>query len=134
MDEWHEYQEKKNGEIIYRELSYQIMQAVFEVHNTLGPGFVESVYEEALAHEFDLRHIPFERQKEITVYYKQHVVGRHRLDLVVEDKIILELKAVSTLTDVFKQQVLSYLKATGLKLAILINFGTTRVEYTRIVN
>lgn len=134
MDEWHEYQEKKNGEIIYRDLSYQIMQAVFEVHNTLGPGFVESVYEEALAHEFDLRHIPFERQKEITVYYKQHVVGRHRLDLVVEDKIILELKAVSTLTDVFKQQVLSYLKTTGLKLAILINFGTTRVEYTRIVN
>lgn len=110
------------------------MQAVFEVHNTLGPGFVESVYEEALACELEIRQIPFERQKEITVNYKGREVGLHRLDLVIDGKIILELKAVSALTDVFKQQILSYLKATGLKLGILINFGTRRVEYIRIVN
>jgi len=124
----------QKGEIIYRELSYKIMQAVFEVHNTLGPGFMESIYEEALAHELELRHIPFERQKEIVVKYKEQIIGNHRLDLIVEDKIILELKAVAKLTDVFKQQTISYLKATNLKLGILINFGSSKVEYIRIVN
>ena len=123
----------KGDKVIYRELSYRVMKAVFEVHNMLGPGFAESVYEEALAYELELRGIPFERQKVVTVRYKGRVVGTHRLDLVVDGKIILELKAVSALTDVFKQQTLSYLKATGLRLGILINFGTPRVEYTRIV-
>lgn len=124
----------KSDRILYRDLSYQVMKAVFEVHNTLGPGFVESVYEEALAYELELHGIPLERQKTITVLYKGRVVGTHRLDLVVDGKIVLELKAISALSDVFKQQMLSYLKATGLKLGILINFGTPRVEYTRIVN
>ncbi len=110
------------------------MKAVFEVHNTLGPGFVESVYEEALAYELELREIPFERQKAVTVRYKGRVVGTHRLDFVVDGRIVLELKAVSALTDVFKHKTLSYLKATGLRLGILINFGTPRVEYTRVVN
>jgi GxxExxY protein len=124
----------KGNKVIYRKLSYRVMKAVFEVHNMLGPGFIEGVYEEALAYELELRGIPFERQKPVTVRYKERVVGTHRLDLVVDGKIILELKAASALTDVFKQQTLSYLKATGLKLGILINFGTPRVEYTRIVN
>lgn len=124
----------KDDKVIHRELSYKVMQAIFEVHNTLGPGFVESVYEEALVCELELRGIPFERQKVVTIRYKGRVVGTHRLDLVVDDKILLELKAVSALTDAFKQQTLSYLKATGLKLGILVNFGTPRVEYTRIVN
>lgn len=120
--------------MIYRELSYRVMEAVFEVHNTLGPGFVEGVYEEALAYELELRDIPFKRQETVTVTYKGRVIATHRLDLVVDDKILLELKAVSALTDVFKQQVLSYLKAASLRLGILINFGTPRVEYTRIVS
>ena len=124
----------KGDKVIHKELSYRVMQAAFEVHNTLGPGFVESVYEEALAYELELHGIPFEREKVVTVRYKERVVGTHRLDLVVDGKIILELKAISALTDVFKHQTLSYLKATGLKLGILINFGTPRVVYTRIVN
>ena len=123
----------KDDKVIHRELSYRVMQAVFEVHNMLGPGFVESIYEEALAYEFQLRGIPFHRQKVIKVHYKQRVVGTHRLDLIVDRKILLELKAVSLLTDVFKQQTLSYLKATGLKLGILINFGSSRIGYTRIL-
>lgn len=110
------------------------MEAVFEVHNTLGVGFIEKVYEEALAHELALRGIPFEQQKRVTISYKKQVVGKHRLDIVVDGKIVLELKAVSELTDVFKQRVLSYLKATELKLGILINFGTPSVQYIRIVN
>ena len=120
--------------IIYKDLSYKVMQAVFEVHNALGPGFREDVYEEALAYELELRGIPFERQKQVVVRYKGRSVGVHRLDLVVDGKIVLELKAVSALNDVFKQQTLSYLKASGLKLGILINFGTRRVDYTRIAN
>lgn len=110
------------------------MQAVFEVHNTLGPGFLEGVYEEALAYELELRAIPFERQKTVTVLYKGLTVGTHRLDLVVDGKILLELKAVSTLNDVFKQQTLSCLKSTGLRLGILINSGARRVGYVRIAN
>ena len=110
------------------------MQGVFEVHNTLGPGFAEKIYEQALCYELDLRGIPFKCQKTVEVIYKEKVIGTHRLDLVVDGKIILELKAVSGLTDVFKEQVLSYLKASGLRLGILINFGTPRAEYVRIVN
>lgn len=124
----------KDDKVIHRELSYQVMKAVFEVHNTLGPGFVESVYEEALPYELELREIPFERQKAVTVRYEGRVVGTHRLDFIVDGRIVLELKAVWAVTDVFKQQTLSYLKATGLRLGILINFGTPRVEYTRVVN
>ena len=124
----------RDRKIIYRELSYAVMQAVFEVHNTLGPGFLETVYEEALAYELELRGTPFERQKTVTVGYKGRTVGTHRLDLVVDGRVLLELKAASALNDVFRQQVLSYLKATGLELGILINFGTKRVEYTRIAN
>ena len=75
-----------------------------------------------------------ERQKEIIVKYKEKIVGNHRLDLVVEDKIIFELKAVTKLTDIFKQQTISYLKATNFKLGILINFGSRKVEYIRVVN
>jgi len=104
------------------------------VHNTFGPGFVESVDEETLAYELELRGIAFEHQKVVTAHYKERVVGTHRLDLVVDGRILLELKAVSALSDVFKQQTLSYLKATGLRPGILANFGTPRVEYTRIVN
>ena len=118
--------------ILYSELSYRIMKAAFEVHNTLGPGFLESIYEEALACEFGLRGISFERQRPVVVLYKGREIGVHRLDLVVEGQIILELKAVTALTDVFKQQVLSYLKATGLELGILLNFGASRVQSVRI--
>ncbi len=125
---------KKSSEILYSKLSYRVMEAVFEVHNTLGPGFIESVYDEALSYELGSRGIPFERQKSITVNYKGQVIGTHRLDLVIDGKIVLELKAVSELNDIFKQQLLSYLKASGLKLGILINFGTPRVGYVRIAN
>ena len=124
----------KGDKVIYRELSYRVMQAVFEVHSTLGPGFLEGVYEDALSYELDLHDIPFERQKTVTVSYKGRTVSTHRLDLVVGGKILLELKAAVALTDVFRQQTLSYLKSTGLKLGILISFGTRRVNHVRAAN
>ena len=120
--------------IIHREPSYQIMKAVFEVHNTLGPGYLEKVYEEALAVELELLNIPFERQKEITVIYKGRRVDQHRLDFVIDGRIVLELKSVSTLANVHKKQVLSYVKATDLRLGILVNFATLRVQSERIAN
>jgi GxxExxY protein len=119
--------------VVYKELSYQIMAAVFEVHNTLGFGFLEKVYERALLKELRLRGIPVEAQKEIKVFYKEDEIGAYFADLVVNGEILLELKAVEGLSNIHKAQVLNYLKATGLKLGLLINFGKERVEYERLV-
>jgi len=110
------------------------MQAVFEVHGILGPGFPEEKYERALCKEFRDRKISFERQKNAKLIYKDEDLGDFRLDIVVENKIILELKSISQMHEVFEAQVFSYLKATKLKLGILINFGKKKVEYKRIVN
>jgi GxxExxY protein len=103
------------------------------VHRTLGPGFLEAVYEAALAHEFTLRGISFERQKELPVYYKGQLVGHYVADFVVDGQIILELKAASSLTKVHEAQAHNYLAATGLRLAILINFGAESLQQKRIV-
>jgi GxxExxY protein len=121
-------------DVLYPELSYRIMEAVFEVHNQLGPGFSEEIYQNALVTELEIREIPFEIQKNVVVSYRGKPMGTYRLDLVVDSKIIIELKAVFSLNDLFKQQLASYLKATGLRLGILINFGIRRVEYVRVAN
>jgi GxxExxY protein len=110
------------------------MSAAFEVHNQRGPGFLENIYEEAMALELKAHDIEVERQKQIAVKYKDCVIGVHVLDTVVNNKIILEYKAVSDLAPIHEQQALSYLKATGLQLAIVINFSTPRVQYRRVVN
>lgn len=120
-------------DVVYKELSYQIMAAVFEVYNTLGFGFLEKVYERALLKELCLRNIQVEAQKEIKVFYKGDEIGTYFADLVVNDEILLELKAVESLNNIHKAQVLNYLKATGLKLGLLINFGRERVQYERLV-
>jgi GxxExxY protein len=121
-----------NKGLIYKDLSYKIMDIVFEVHNTLGPGFTENIYEETLAKEFNRRRMNFKRQKTIVVYYKNEKVGEYKLDMVVEEKIILELKAVSELNELFESQLISYLKASSMKLGIIINFGSKKVSYKRV--
>jgi GxxExxY protein len=120
--------------VLFPELSYQLMSIMFEVHNQLGPGFTEEIYEKAVVYELRCRGIAYEEQKPILVTYKGQPMGNYRLDLVIDENIILELKAVSSLNDQFKQQLLSYLKATDLRLGLLINFGSVRVEHLRIVN
>ncbi len=120
--------------IIEKELSYLIMQAAYEVHNELGPGFPESIYEEAMNRELTRRRVKLERQKEIKVYYKGEYIGEFQLDNVANERVILEYKAVSEIAQIHKQQALSYLKATGLELAIVINFGAERVQSHRVVN
>ena len=104
-------------------LTHAVIGAAIEVHRVLGPGLLESIYEEALCHEFGLRGIRCERQKPVDVVYKDIVIKGQRLDLLVEGALVVELKSVSTLPEVAMAQVLSYLRATGLKRALLINFG-----------
>ena len=101
--------------------------AAIEVHRHLGPGLLESIYEEALSIEFDLRNIPCQRQVDVDVTYKGHTIKGQRIDLLVDGQVVVELKAVARLPDVAQAQVLSYLKATRLKRALLINFGVPRL-------
>ena len=109
------------------ELTDKIIGAAIEVHRILGPGLLESIYEEALCIEMQLRGLTVERQKELDVIYKGHTIKGLRIDLLVEGTVIVELKSVSKLPDVATAQVLSYLKATGLKRALLINFGLSKL-------
>jgi GxxExxY protein len=118
-------------------MAHAVIGAAIEVHRHLGPGFLESLYEEALGVELQDRRIPFVRQKEITVLCKDREIGKHRIDLLVGDTLIVELKTVETLAEIHKAQVISYLKAMSLPLGLLINFnvpilknGIQRVVYT----
>ena len=104
-------------------LAERVIGAAIEVHRVLGPGYAENVYEEALCLELAARDVPFVRQPQVEVQYKGHAVGRARLDLLVADEIVVELKAVEALNDTFKAQVISYLRATGHELGLLINFN-----------
>jgi len=112
--------------IIEKELSYLIMQAAFEVYNELGSGFPESIYDTAMSRELTRQGIGLERQKEIDVYFKGEKIGQFVLDSIANERVILEYKAVSEIAGIHKQQAVSYLKATGLELAIVINFGAER--------
>ena len=118
-----------------KELTEKIIAAAIEVHRTLGPGFTEDVYEEALAHELDLRSIAFARQLEIDVAYKTIIAHKYRLDFAVEEKVIVELKAVNELRELHTAQVLAYLKASGFQVGLLLNFnvGMMRDGIRRIV-
>ncbi|WP_448382798.1 GxxExxY protein [Desulfosoma sp.] len=120
-------------DLLYKELSYAVIGAAMEVHRILGPGFLEAVYQAALTHELTLRHIGFEPFKRLPVYYKGVLVGDYEADFVVEGRIILEIKAVSTLHPKHQAQALNYLKATGFRLAILLNFGADSLQHQRVV-
>jgi len=105
------------------ELAHTVIGAAIEVHRILGPGYLESVYEEALCSELTAHKIRYERQKPFVVLYKDLKVGEGRLDILVEKRLIVELKAVSQLNDVHLAQVLAYLKGNDLQLGLLINFN-----------
>ena len=106
----------------------EVIGAAIEVHRNLGPGFIESVYEYALCHELELRDIPYERQKEILVPYKDITISGQRLDLLVDGRLILELKAVEEISKVHEAQILSYLKSTGIRIGLIINFNVKHVK------
>jgi GxxExxY protein len=118
-----------------QELTRRIIEAAIQVHRNLGPGYLESIYHNALTHEFSSRGIPFEREKVIPVTYKGVIVGEHRLDSLVADRVVIELKAVSGFHQAFRAQAISYLKATSLKVGLILNFGmpTMKEGITRVV-
>lgn len=111
----------------HRDLTEEIISAAIEVHRQLGPAYKESVYQVALAHEFNLRGIPFEREKTISVTYKGITAGTHKLDFLVKDKVVVELKVVDALSDVHVSQVLSYLAASQKKVGLILNFAAERL-------
>jgi GxxExxY protein len=105
-----------------------VISAAIEVHKTLGPGFLESIYEEALCVELSLRGVKFTRQAPISVDYKGRKIGESRTDLPVEDAVVVELKAVDALAPIHTAQMISYLKATGCRIGLLINFNVRRLS------
>jgi GxxExxY protein len=130
------HQDTKDTKISFEEpdeeldvLARKVIGAAIEVHRVLGAGFLESVYEEALCLELSSRNILFIRQPAIAVEYKGHFVGEGRLDILVENQLVVELKAVEALAAIHTAQVLSYLKTTGYKLGLLINFNVPILKY-----
>jgi GxxExxY protein len=122
---------KTGRELRNHEITERIIAAAIRVHRELGPGFLESVYEQALAVEFALSGIQFIRQKPIALFYKDHQIGEHRLDFLVEDQIVVELKAISALEDIHFAIGRSYLKATHLEDGLLLNFATAPLTIKR---
>ena len=119
------------------EVSYQIRGAIFDVYNELGPGLLESVYEEAMAFELKKRGLSIQRQLEVPIIYKGELLSANlRLDLIVEDSVIVELKSVTELQNVHYKQLLTYLKLMKKKLGLLVNFNTDDIRYEikRVVN
>ncbi len=122
-----EFTEDTEIKLLSDELTERIIGAAIEVHRLLGPGLLESIYEEALCLELGLRGIAYERQKEVDVIYKGHLIKGQRLDILVAGEVVLELKSVSKLPEIALAQTISYLRATGLKRALIINFGQSRL-------
>jgi len=114
-------------------LTGDVISCAVKVHKYLGSGFLESVYESALAHEFSKRGIEFERQPSLQVWYEDHLAGQYIADFIVEEKLLVELKAMKNVNSGCEAQLLNYLKATGLTIGLILNFGTTRLQIMRKV-
>ena len=121
------------AEILYKELSYKLLGMAYDIHNVLGPGLLEHAYEEAFCIELRRTDIPFERQKVFALQYKGEMIGGYIADLVVDNKIILELKSVQALNATMEAQIINYLKISKIPVGYLINFNGIRVEWRRFV-
>jgi len=115
------------------DITYKINGAIFEVNRELGPGFLEKVYENALMILLEREGIPSKQQAPADVYFQDRIVGQYFADILVDNKMILELKTVDAIGNVHKAQILNYLRATGLKLGLILNFAKPRLEYKRLV-
>lgn len=124
---------RKKIKLENEELSGKIIACAIEVHKTLGPGFLEAIYQAALPLELHRAGLSVEEQKEVKIFFHGKEIGTHRLDLIVENQIVVELKAVKELTDIHAAQLLSYLKATGLKVGLLLNFSKPTIQVKRMV-
>jgi len=115
-------------------LTDKIIELAIKVHKKLGPGFIEKIYEKALSHELNKGGINYEKQKSIRVKYDEILLGDQRVDMIIDNKIIVELKAVSELNDIHQAQMLSYLKAADKKVGLILNFAKPKLEIKRVVN
>lgn len=124
-----------NANLIFKEESYNIIGAAIDVHNELGNGFLEAIYQEALETEFINKKIPYKREVSLPVYYRGKLLSKSYIaDFICYEKIILELKALSAILPEHKAQVINYLKATNFRLGIIINFGEKSLKHHRLIN
>lgn len=117
----------------YSELTYKVRGAIFQVRKTLGSGHKETIYHKALIEEFKKEHIPFETEKSLDVKYLGKLIGNYRPDFIIENKVIIEIKAVSFMPKSFESQLIHYLKTTGYKIGLLINFGGSKLFIKRLI-
>ena len=123
--------DKKVGKLLYEDLTYRIRGAIFTVHKALGPGHKESIYQKALVKEFELNDIPYTKEKALDVMYKDEKVGIYRPDFIVDEKVIIEIKAVPFLPKDAEVQMSYYLRGTNYKLGLLVNFGSRKIDIRR---
>ena len=119
---------------IHSEITAEILSVAFEVHKTIGPGFMESVYKKAMLVECSLRNIETDSEIDFPVFYKNIKVGSRRADIVIKKKVIVELKAVTELNDTHLAQAINYLEAFNLDVGLLLNFGSKSLQYKRIIH
>jgi len=124
---------RTDTKLIFADLTYKARGAIFEVYNTLGSGHKEQIYQKALEKELDLRKISYKKEENLDVKYKGEKVGNYRPDFVLEDKIIVEIKAVEFMPKSYEDQLIHYLKTTGFKVGLLVNFGQPRLYIKRLV-
>jgi len=113
-------------DLLYKDLVYKIQGVLFEIYKTIGAGFKESIYQNAIEKELNIQEIRFEKERSLKIKYKEKLVGTYRPDFIVEDKVILEIKAVPEMPTYFEVQLFNYLKATDYKLGLLVNFGSEK--------
>ncbi|MCK8816291.1 GxxExxY protein [Natroniella sulfidigena] len=121
------------GQLLYSDLTYKIIGLAMEVYNELGYGFLEKVYENALMLLLEENDLKAEQQHSIEVEFKGKTVGNYIADIIVEDKVILELKSVKQISNAHKSQILNYLKATNVRVGIILNFAEEKLEYERFI-
>ncbi len=120
-------------ELLYKELTDKIINSLFEVYNNLGPGLTEVIYKRALIEEFKGRRLELKVENNVPIFYKNKRLGLYRLDFVIEEKVILELKVKSEIELIDEAQIITYLKSTGYRIGILANFGSKKLEFKRFI-
>jgi len=123
----------QTDKLMHKELTYKIVGILFKVHTKLGCGFTEKIYQRAIELELKKEGLAYETEKTIEIKYDNQIIGNYHLDFVIENKVIVELKATERLSKTFREQLISQLKASPYKVRLLVNFGTAKLQYMRLV-
>ena len=125
---------ENKDEFLYKELTYKIIGIAMEIHREMKSGYQEAVYEEIMCKELKKAKISFENQVKLDIYYKgEKLRKKYQADFIIDKKVLVELKGISRITDIERAQVINYLKATGIKIGLIINFGAKSIEWERVV-